>query len=137
MGLHLCDECIHAARPVRETKASRATDYDRGLAYRQNTSDLSIPPTPVKRAAKERLNSWHVHKCTGRIIELSFNAISRPATTRVSVSPLGNHPRKRRSTNGRRNDNLQRLCDSSTGTVQHLLPLFTDRSLRFVKIIQL
>lgn len=41
-GMHLYDECIHAATPVRETKASRASDYGRSSVYRQNTSDLSI-----------------------------------------------------------------------------------------------
>lgn len=106
---------------VRETKASRATDYGRSLAYRQNTLDLSIRPLfppPVKRTAKERLNSRHVHKCTERrIIELSLTRLVGPRRAfpcpRWKTTPGNVGPRP----DG--NDNLQRLCDPSTGTVQH------------------
>ena len=128
--------CVTSAstrtRPVRETKASRATDYGRSLAYWQNTLQifrfLPHPPPhpPVKRATKEQLNSRHVHKCTERIIELSLTRLVGPRHDARFRVPVGKPPPETSV-----HDNLQRLCDSSTGTVHHLSPLFANQHVTF------
>ena len=124
-GVHLCDECIHAARdgPRDKSFSSHWLRSKPSIPAKHFRSFDSPPlptphPPPVKRAAKERLNSQHVHKCTERrIIELSLTRLVGPRRAfpcpRWKTTPGNVGPRP----DG--NDNLQRLCDPSTGTVQH------------------